>query len=199
MIGKVKTRVAVGSNNDEALRIYKLLLDKTRKVTEGLNAEKHLFYSDQICLDDEWDTKLYNKHLQAEGDLGDKMLSAFQTCFQLNDGAESRVIIIGSDCPYLSEEIIDSAFSALNNHEVVIGPTFDGGYYLLGMNHLYSELFENLPWSTEEVLKLTIEKIKYLGLTYTKTVKLNDVDTYNDWLTYQKDMQSISYNKNCEI
>lgn len=199
MIGKVKTRVAVGSNNDEALRIYKLLLDKTRKVTEGLNAEKHLFYSDQICLDDEWDTKLYNKHLQAEGDLGDKMLSAFQTCFQLNDGEKSKVIIIGSDCPYLSEEIIDSAFSALKNHEVVIGPTFDGGYYLLGMNHLYPDLFKNLPWSTEDVLKLTIEKIKFLGLTYTKTVQLNDVDTYNDWLTYQKDMQSINYNKNCEI
>ena len=199
MIGKVKTRVAEGSNNDEALGIYKFLLEKTRKVTEGLNAEKHLFYSDQICFEDEWDEILYYKHQQADGDLGHRMLSAFQTCFQLNDGAESKVIIIGSDCPYLSEEIIVSAFSALDNHEVVIGPTFDGGYYLLGMKQLYADLFNNLPWSTEEVLKLTLEKIKLLGLTYTKTVQLNDIDTYNDWLTYQKVMQSISCNKNYEI
>ena len=113
------------------------------------------------------------------------MLHAFQTCFNAQSNFISKVIIIGSDCPYITPALIDNAFSVLDDHDIVIGPTLDGGYYLLGMKKLHQELFYNVNWSSETVFTSTLEKIKNSGLSYGQTELLNDIDTYEDWMEFQ--------------
>ena len=79
-----------------------------------------------------------------------------------------KAIIIGSDCPQLSTPIIQEAFDALDHHDTVIGPTYDGGYYLLGMKNLYPFLFDDMRWSVDDVFNTTISRMQEHGLTCKK-------------------------------
>jgi rSAM/selenodomain-associated transferase 1 len=162
-----------------------VMLEITRKITNSLKVNKYLFYSDTISLNDDWDNDDYIKKQQTDSDLGHRMLHAFQTCFNAQSNFISKVIIIGSDCPYITPALIDNAFSVLDDHDIVIGPTLDGGYYLLGMKKLHQELFYNVNWSSETVFTSTLEKIKNSGLSYGQTELLNDIDTYEDWMEFQ--------------
>ena len=76
------------------------------------------------------------------------------------------MIIIGTDCPDLSQNIIEDAFLALNSHDVVLGPASDGGYYLIGMQQFTPEIFQNITWSTEQVLQQTIDVITNKNKSY---------------------------------
>ena len=131
---------------------------------------------------DEWSSRLFQKRLQKGRHLGEKIHSAFYELFPAYD----RVVIIGSDCNQLKTEIINQAFSALEEHDVVIGPSLDGGYYLLGLNSFYPQLFDNIPWSTNRVTQITIDRIKSLGLSYQLLEELRDIDYYADWVEQQK-------------
>ena len=141
-----------------------------------------LFYSDQVITEDAWPNDLFQKHLQSTGDLGDRMEKAFKTALTISD----KALIIGSDCPYITQEIIESAFDALDNNDIVIGPTFDGGYYMIGMKSLHSHLFRDITWSTELVYQTTIDRIKNLGLIFTNGPQLSDIDYAEDWERYLK-------------
>lgn len=191
-LGKVKTRIAATAGDKQALAIYKQLLDVTKRNTQDLDSiQKHLFYSDAIDTTDDWPTGLYLKHLQANGDLGHKMKMAFKDLFSQNKLQNKlKVLIIGSDCPEVSDTIISQSFELLNNFDVVLGPTYDGGYYLLGMNDFYPFLFDDIAWSTEDVFGQTIQIISDQNLTYTTMPKLHDMDTEEDWNGYQKRSKS---------
>lgn len=180
-LGKVKTRLAATAGSEKALEIYKLLLRNTKQVTKYLSQDKWVFYSDRIDSNDLWENTEYTKALQSGDDLGQKMLNAFKHCF---DKGYNKVSIIGSDMMEINEFFIRKAFTSLENHDIVIGPTKDGGYYLLGMNDLYSSLFHNKKWSTESVFQDTISDITRLGLNYNELDMLNDIDTENDWKAY---------------
>lgn len=174
--GKVKTRLAKDLGDEKALNIYHQLLEITRAETGMVNAKKWLWYSWQIDKDDAWSSKNYVKKKQQAGNLGVKMNAAFQQAFK--EGF-TKVLIIGSDCPEISKEILDQAFEALENHSVVIGPANDGGYYLLGMQSHYN-LFENINWSTDEVMAQTIDRVKEKNLSFALLEELTDLDTIND-------------------
>ena len=92
----------------------------------------------------------------------------------------SKVVIIGSDCPELTATIIEDAFHALNTHDVVVGPSHDGGYYLLGLTEFYSHLFDNINWSTSSVFHQTIEKMKTNEISFDLLPTLYDLDTIDD-------------------
>jgi len=141
-----------------------------------------LFYSDTISQHDAWSSDLFQKHLQSNGDLGDRMERAFEKAFETS----SKAIIIGSDCPYITAPIIEEAFAALDKSDVVIGPTYDGGYYMLGMNTLHADLFRKMTWSTDKVFQTTVDRIKKLGLSHWSAPKLSDIDYAEDWEDYQK-------------
>ncbi|WP_242928683.1 TIGR04282 family arsenosugar biosynthesis glycosyltransferase [Pontibacter vulgaris] len=176
-LGKVKTRLAATVGPETALEIYLHLLQHTRSVTEKLSVDKAVYYSDKVELQDMWPDKVYQKKLQPAGDLGEKMAAAFEKAF--TEGYTS-VVIIGSDCQQLTQEIIERAFEELKSHAVVIGPALDGGYYLLGMNRLYPELFRNKHWSTKQVFPETIEDLQRLHVNYTLLPHLSDVDYLED-------------------
>lgn len=172
-LGKVKTRLAKTIGDEKALEVYKKLVLHTYKITANLNVDKFVFYSDNIETDDIWDANLFVKALQQGSNLGDRMNAAFEHVFNLN---YKSVCIIGSDCYELNADIIDAAFLQLEATNCVIGPTFDGGYYLLGLNNLQPELFKNIEWSTETVFDATVNICKKLHLSTSYLVKLNDVD-----------------------
>ncbi len=174
-LGKVKTRLAKSIGDKNALTIYKTLLDRTQKTTKDLNCHKAVYYSVKIRKNDVWDASIYQKHQQHDGDLGIRMHNAFSEAFNNN---YNKVTIIGSDLFDLNPNHINEAFEELNNNDIVIGPAHDGGYYLLAMKSLYSEVFKNKDWGTSSVFKDTIQDLKNKNIHLLET--LNDVDVYDD-------------------
>ena len=178
MLGKVKTRLAKGLGEERALRIYRQLLSHTHAVTCGLSCDKFIFYAEEIGTNDLWEDAKYHKALQQGNDLGEKMQHAFLTVF--NKGY-SQVIIIGSDCMELTHEVIRNAFAALCHEDVFVGPSADGGYYLLGLTAMHNRLFEQMPWSTEAVLNETLNRCREAGLRFAEGPVLHDIDGEADW------------------
>ena len=183
-LGKVKTRLARTVGDKKALRIYQILLEKTRAAALGVQAERWLFYSDFINENDEWSQEDFSKKMQIDGDLGERMEQAFRAAFAA--GAQ-RVVIIGSDCLQLTGEMLQAAFDRLEEVDLVLGPVPDGGYYLLGMKELEPSVFYGIEWSTEKVLSQTLEKIRATGKSYILLPALSDVDTEMDWLALMPD------------
>ncbi|PQB03526.1 TIGR04282 family arsenosugar biosynthesis glycosyltransferase [Aureitalea marina] len=152
-LGKVKTRLAKDVGDETALAIYTFLLERTKSITSGLKQEKQVHYSDEIATDDLWQDFGYHKRIQADGDLGEKMQSAFEQGFE---AGFKRIVIIGSDLYDLESEDIVKAFEQLKQHDVVLGPAQDGGYYLLGMCQMVPGIFANKTWGTDQVLDQTL-------------------------------------------
>ena len=174
-LGKVKTRLAAKIGNSQALEIYKFLLQHTASITKGLHVIKQVHYSEKVQVQDIWDTSFYNKKQQVGVDLGMRMEYAFQQGF--NSGFEN-IVLIGSDIYDLSQQDIENAFNALNNHDFVFGPAEDGGYYLLGMKKNKSEIFQNKKWGTKTVFADTMNDLKNEKV-YLLPIK-NDVDIFED-------------------
>ncbi len=176
-IGKVKTRLAKTIGDTKAFKVYLHLLNHTLSCVSPLKTDKSIFYSDYIPKQDEWQLNGFYAHLQSGGDLGKKMLTAFEISFKKG---YQNILILGSDCLELTSSIIQNALEKLEKTDVVIGPAKDGGYYLLGMNTLYTPLFENKNWSTNSVFKDTIKEIENLKLNYIVLEELSDIDEEAD-------------------
>jgi rSAM/selenodomain-associated transferase 1 len=176
-LGKVKTRLAKVIGDHKALYVYNLLLAHTRQITIPLNCRKFIYYTDQVIEHDIWTFPGYTKRQQFGEDLGARMSNAFKELF---DQGFKRVMIIGSDCYQLQTTALEQAVNALADNDVVIGPTFDGGYYLLGANRYVPELFTDKAWSTDQVTNQTIATVTRLALTYGLLQKLHDVDEATD-------------------
>lgn len=120
---------------------------------------------------------------QAEGDLGAKMLSA------LREGIArgARTAIMGCDVPQCGWDVIDQANDWLARGRNVLGPTEDGGYYFIGLQQAHRELFDKIPWSSNQVLPMTLARSEKLGMEIDLLPTLRDIDTATDlWLAAQK-------------
>jgi len=137
--GQVKTRLAATVGNDVALSVYKHLLQYTAHITHQLPVDKIVFYSNEIEKKDTWNDEVYNKQLQSGNDLGERIHKAFTFAFLEGN---TQVAIIGTDCLELTSTIIINAFTQLKNHDVVIGPAKDGGYYLLAIKKYIKSFFK---------------------------------------------------------
>ena len=126
---------------------------------------------------------------QSEGDLGTRMAGALR---QLLDGAQSgaRAVLIGTDVPSVDRATLRQAFDSLCCVDVVVGPAVDGGYYLVGMNQLYEQLFCDVAWSTGEVLPETVRRCRRLGLTLDLVGEKQDVDTLDDLRALWRELES---------
>ncbi len=190
--GNVKTRLASTLGNEKAVYIYKMLLDHTNVIARGVNADKYLFYASYINADDEWNSGYFVKGLQNGDDLGARMHNAFKDLF--TDGYEN-ICIIGSDCLEITTDLIDQSFAKLQNSDVVIGPAKDGGYYLLGIKKLHPELFNNISWSTDQVLNQTLAICQRLNLSIDLLPELSDIDVENDFNNLQKKLFLLKNDK----
>ncbi|PRX52397.1 TIGR04282 family arsenosugar biosynthesis glycosyltransferase [Salegentibacter salegens] len=174
-LGKVKTRLAKDVGDITAFKIYNFLLEHTVSVTRNLAVSKEVYYSEIIAQNDIWKPEIYSKNLQQGKGLGERMKNAFEKGFK---NGYKNIIIIGSDLYDLKQEDLEKAFQLLQEKDAVIGPATDGGYYLLGMNQLFPEVFQNKDWGTSSVLEDTLKdlKEKNIGLLEAR----NDVDYYSD-------------------
>jgi uncharacterized protein len=183
-LGKVKTRIARTTGDEKALAIYSKLTEITRQNAQLLRGvHLHVFYSDFIDPTDAWPNQTFKKHVQTGEDLGERMSNAFSEILK----KQEKAVIIGSDCPTLTAEILASAFKKLDNHDFVVGPSTDGGYYLLGFGrkNINDFVFTNVDWSTETVLPTTLKRIAENGKTTYLLPELTDIDEEKDWNAYQ--------------
>lgn len=180
--GRVKTRLARDIGNDRSLIVYEFMLRKIIESFAHYDEWKVMIYTDCVIPDNiQRDLGLtgINTEIQQGGTLGEKMLNAFSRAF--DKGAES-VVIIGTDCITITNDMIRKAFKSLNStsSDIVIGPSLDGGYYLLGLNRLISTIFSDIEWSTDRVYSQTLKKAEELGYSHITLDYLNDIDTVYD-------------------
>ena len=191
--GTVKTRLAAKIGNESACEIYR---DFVFHLLARLNAigdtrtvvfsppEKQTEFENSIP--DPWGLVP-----QSPGDLGQRMGTFFKSTFDdsniQNLDSPTKVVVIGADSPHIEANQIQSAFDALENNSVVLGPSTDGGYYLVGMNKPCLEIFDGIQWSTESVLQRTIKILKDRQLSFELLEPMTDVDELNDLV----DLQSV--------
>ena len=190
--GKVKTRLAMSIGHAEASRLYRLCAENVFEETKRLsgNIRSHIFYADKNDKDNisKWAGAAFHFMPQAEGDLGMRIEAAFNHVFR--QGAR-KAVIVASDVPDLSADDIQGAINALDSYDLVIGPTNDGGYYLLGMKRLHSELFHGITWSTTAVYEETLKVGEALGLKVYCLRALDDIDTEDDLYRWLKSTSNI--------
>jgi len=120
--------------------------------------------------------------VQVEGDLGARMQATIQSAY---DKGGEYIVVIGSDCPGIDQAVLANAYHQLITHDVVIGPTDDGGYYLIGMRMPYRELFAGVQWGSDTVFRDTCCIAKNAGLRMAVLSTLCDVDYATDLPIYR--------------
>ncbi len=180
--GKVKTRLAKDLGPVKAALAYMRMADTIfRNVSQnGGSYEVEVFYSPETMRRG-FEGWLGTRELtpQEGRDIGEIMCNALTCMF---DSGATKAAVIGADIPGLSADIIKQAFLKLDDSDVVIGPAWDGGYYLIGMKSPHPDIFRDIRWSTEEVLRETAAVIERIGLRCETLEPLSDVDTLEDYL-----------------
>jgi len=179
--GKVKSRLAAVIGDDSAVSLYKNL------VAQMLSTLKEGTFPLYICFFPKnaqkpiknWLGREYRYIPQNGKDLGERMRNGFIGGFAMG---YKRVVLIGSDIPDLPMKYIEEAFKSLKEMDAVIGPAFDGGYYLIGfnLNTFSPQVFEGIVWGTENVFEETMRKLKrFRRVVYTLPYQ-RDIDTAED-------------------
>lgn len=179
--GLVKSRLAKDLGDDCASVIYKTLLEETLNNMSHSGFKTFLYcYPDtnHPTLKQYRDKYSIILKKQSDGDLGMKMYHAMMD--HLIDN--KNIILIGTDCLEIDAAYIQQAFNQLNSDkEIVLGPTEDGGYALIGANKIDASIFQDIEWSSEKVLRQTVEKINELNLKYSQLPIVRDLDTFKDY------------------
>ncbi|MBI1310063.1 DUF2064 domain-containing protein [bacterium] len=177
--GRVKTRLIPALGAEGAAKLHAALLANTLRL-----AERHSSQRSDVDVDvrftgqnsESSDAGHCSKAVwleQHEGDLGERMHGAISTA--IDEGAQA-VTVIGTDCPQLSTETLDRTWNLLEQHDVVLGPADDGGYYLLAVKQPDARLFERVTWGTGQVLGQTLDRCRELGKSVGLLPPLSDID-----------------------
>lgn len=177
----VKTRLARDIGSEAARRIYRKLADHAVRQIQASGYPLALFHdgNDPELLPQPWRRAAMICIAQEGPDLGARMANAFGCLFE---GGAERVILAGSDIPELDAAYLRQACDSLDHHHMVIGPALDGGYCLIGFRRerFSTTLFCGIPWSTDQVLELTLTAALALDLSVGMLPPLGDVDTLAD-------------------
>ncbi len=179
----VKTRLARSLGDEAAVALYKEMAETAIDAARPLARKRAGVV---IAFDPpmreralrQWVNGPFRFIPQGEGNLGDRLSRVVHAAFQ--EGAK-KVVVIGSDCPDIETFTLRQAFSVLSKKQVVIGPSEDGGYYLIGLTQAEQNcIFEGVPWSTPDVLSHTLNTLAKKGLSYRLLPKKLDIDTAED-------------------
>jgi len=178
--GRVKTRLSKSLDDAFVLDLYKGFIEDTLEILE-IKADQFICFwpPEKKAALKIWLGEGYAYFFQRGKDLGERMSNAFYSVFE--KGYDS-VILIGTDIPELSRDLILRACKVLQTTDAVIGPTNDGGYYLIGFQRDgFSEtVFQNIDWSTHKVFLQTLAAMTKLSIQYEQLPSLNDIDTPED-------------------
>lgn len=184
--GKVKTRLFPKFSPAVAADLYRCFLhDRIQEVSTLNGVDRAIAYTPEdaretfttLALDD------FELFAQQGKHLGERLNNIFLE--KLSQGYKA-VSIVDSDSPDLPKSLIKESFELLlsKQADIVFGPCYDGGYYLVGMRKPNPELFRNIPWSTENVLSVTLEKARKMGLNVKLLSTWNDLDTFEDLIEF---------------
>ncbi len=188
--GRVKTRLMPALGAGGALRAHVTL---TLAVLDNLCATGYpvQFWWDRELerIPLEADSIVHNlecagleQKIQQGGTLGDRMLAALTSSLEQH----SRAVVIGSDCPSVDPQYVRQALDKLNEFDVVLGPSDDGGYVLIGASRVMPGMLDDIEWGSERVLKQTQTRLKQLGLRVSLLEPRWDVDEPEDWARFQR-------------
>jgi rSAM/selenodomain-associated transferase 1 len=179
--GKVKTRLAKKLGDKKAADFYQLCTDTTLKEISRLprGIERYVFFDEPVdkCQIERLSGLGFKIEVQDGENLGQRLSNAFKMV--LVNGAK-KVVIVASDVPDLSTSTMKQALNGLDKNDVVIGPCYDGGYYLIGLKEAHQRLFERISWGTERVCQQTLDTARENGLTILQLRHLIDIDTETD-------------------
>jgi rSAM/selenodomain-associated transferase 1 len=192
--GKVKTRLLGALSPAEATRLYIAFLSDAFALMEDVKEERERLTL-ALCYTPEGEEETFEE-VEREGslmipqrgeNLGERMTNCFDDLFAL--GFES-VVVVGADSPTLPGEYVFDAFECFeNDDDVVIGPSEDGGYYLIGMRKLHERIFEDIPWGGAGVLDATVERAKEAELNLVLLPEWRDVDTPEDFERLKRELE----------
>lgn len=178
--GLVKTRLLPRFGASGATRLYRAmaddLLDRLATLT-NVDVEIRFAPAREEALLRDWLGDRWRLSPQRGRDLGARMAAAFGSAFRERC---TRCVIVGSDVPELSAALVTDALAHLEHHDVVLGPSHDGGYYLVGLREPHRELFTEMAWSTDRVLAETVRRTRRNGLSVHLLRALADVDVPAD-------------------
>ncbi|WDP90252.1 MAG: TIGR04282 family arsenosugar biosynthesis glycosyltransferase [Desulfobacter sp.] len=189
--GQVKTRLARDVGEDRALALYK---DFVRAVLFAANewareeGKREIWIcfcpAEKKALVRDWLGDGYTYLAQFGRDLGERMAAALDRAF---DFGAQKAVILGSDVPQVCASHIEDAFAALDENEVVLGPSLDGGYWLIGARpeRFSPEIFAGVDWGTPAVFSRTLELCRKNNLSHGEVASLQDVDTLADFQSLQ--------------
>ncbi len=180
--GKTKTRLIPVFGNSGAAELQRRMTEHTLNTIKNFLKENPIMFnvyyeggnSEKMR---QWLGEDINFNRQCRGDIGLRMAKAFKESFSRG---YKRVVLVGTDCPKLRPIVFKKAFEALRNSDVVFGPATDGGYYLIGLKRMVLPLFYGVPWSTDGVLKRSMEIARSMGLKVSLIETLSDVDRADD-------------------
>lgn len=177
--GNVKTRLQPYLTPERSADFAACLLSDTIAKVESLRNQLIIAYSpgnereyfDRFALSKTFFVE------QKGSDLGEKMFNAFEFAFSRNiDSA----VMIGTDSPTFPCKFIEDAFEDLEKFDAILGKTSDGGFYLIGLNRLKTEIFENVEWSSPKTFRQTKENVLGCGLKLKEMPEWFDVDEPSD-------------------
>jgi len=186
--GRVKTRLSEHLEPEVVLGLYKCFVWDILRASEKTGYEIKIFYypANSESAVANWLGKPFKLYPQRGRDLGIRMANAFSDIF--SSGYE-EAILIGTDCPDIRENILTEAFDNLENTGCVLGPSLDGGYYLIGFtaDKFNASLFDNISWGTDSVYAKTLEICRQEKIRPHILPELNDIDTYDDLKQFMKE------------
>ena len=191
--GQVKTRLAKSIGAGNASKLYQHFLIHLLSRCSAICAAKALWYWPEHRAGEFQDLiarfqlsrRDWTLRPQIDGDLGQRMSNFFGQTFAvapLDSGKQINVVLIGSDAPHLPGHIYQDAFAALESgtSDVVVGPSEDGGYYLIGMRNRTLPVFDAMPWSTNRLLDATLELLGKLNVAVHILPICSDIDVLDD-------------------
>jgi len=176
---EVKSRLAKSIGVEQAIIAYRLMVE-TFLAQLPTGSVREIYYTPAQAEGEikSWLGGQYTYYCQVDGDLGNRLSSACDE--SLGRGGEA-VVLMGGDCPCINQSVIKEVAKGLNRKDIVIGPTLDGGYYLIACKQPIPNLFKSINWGTDSVFLETLERIKTLGLTVFILNPLEDVDDLASW------------------
>ncbi len=173
--GKVKTRLLPRLTPEQACELHRAMIEDTAELVAAFPGPRRILYSEEVpALDLAPGTETGR---QAAGDLGAKLSAALGETF----AADARkVVVLGSDSPHLPPERLFDALGQLDSADLVLGPTEDGGYYLLGLRRFTPEIFNGVEWGSAQACEQTRRAAERAGFRVAMLEGFYDLDEWKD-------------------
>ena len=189
--GRVKTRLTPYLSESQCVKLYKAFLKDTINLANSIQCAQRIMAYDCDTANPAYLKKIARGFLfyeQKGKNLGEKMHNAFQFAHEHN---ASKMVLMGSDFPTLPARFIEEAFRRLDTNDIVLGPSFDGGFYLIGLKRPHSALFNGIKWSTEGVLSHTVKNARILKQEVVKLDEWYDIDDISSLRRLQRDLRKV--------